>query len=170
MAYWYIISLPQNHFQLSDDSFLGMAFDFTSMTSTDIEVIVENQDEIWSLDETIQRPQPSPGNPWEKTPLNIYASLFNTIHRQTLKPNNNESRFYFTIFCKKFKRVVIFKIARKQNFIMFVFRIDVHQKTRRNWCQHWFLWWVFAKEKTPGQNIHLSGPCRSGTKEQNNNR
>ena len=100
----------QNHFQLNNDSFLGMAFDFTSMTSTDIEVIVENEDALWSLDETIQRPQPSPGNPWEKTPLNIYASLFNTIHRQTLKPNNNESRFYFTILSKKFK---IFKIARK---------------------------------------------------------
>ena len=107
------MSLPQNHFQLSDDSFLGMAFDFTSMTSTDIEVIVENQDALWSLDETIQRPQPSPGNPWEKTPLNIYASLFNTIHRQTLKPNNNESRFHFTILSNKLKRVVIFKIARK---------------------------------------------------------
>ena len=107
------MSLPQNHFQLSDDSFLGMAFDFTSMTSTDIEVIVENQDALWSLDETIQRPQPSPGNPWEKTPLNIYASLFNTIHRQTLKPNNNESRFYLTILSKRLKRVVIFKIARK---------------------------------------------------------
>ena len=82
-----------------------MAFDFTSMTSTDIEVIVENEDALWSLDETIQRPQPSPGNPWEKTPLNIYASLFNTIHRQTLKPNNNESRFYFTILSKRLKKL-----------------------------------------------------------------
>ena len=111
-----------------------MAFDFTSMTSTDIEVVVENQDALWSLDETIQRPQPSPGNPWERTPLNIYASLFNTIHRQTLKPNNNESRFYLIILSKKFK--IIFKIARKRNFIMYVFRIDVYQKTRRDWCQH----------------------------------
>ena len=104
--------LLQNHFQLSNASFLGMAFDFTSMTSTDIEVIVENQDALWSLEESIQRPQPSPGNPWEKTPLNIYASLFNTIHRQTLKPNNNESRFYFTILSRKFK-MVNFQIARK---------------------------------------------------------
>ena len=106
-----INSLLQNRFQLNNVSFQGMAFDFTSMTSTDTEVVVENEDAIWSLEETIQRPQPSPGNPWEKTPLNIYASLFNTIHRQTLKPNNNESRFYFTILSKKFK--IIFKIARK---------------------------------------------------------
>ena len=99
----YFISLLQKHFQLSDDSFLGMAFDFTSMTSTDIEVIVENEDVNWSLEETIPSPQPSPGNPWEKTPLNIYASLFNTIHRKTLNPINKEGMIYLDILSKKVK-------------------------------------------------------------------
>ena len=102
MAYWYI-SLPQNHFQLSDDSFLGMAFDFTSMTSTDIEVIVENEDVKWSLEETILSPQPSPGNPWEKTPLNIYASLFNTTHKKTINPIKKEGMSYLERLSKIFK-------------------------------------------------------------------
>ena len=86
-----------------------MAFDFTSMTSTDIEVIVENEDVKWSLEETIPSPQPSPGNPWEKTPLNIYASLFNTTHKKTINPIKKEGMVYLDMLSKIFK-VVNFQV------------------------------------------------------------
>ena len=85
------------------------------MASTVVSDLDENQDAAWPfgldwpLEETIELPQLSPGNPLGKTPLNISASLFKTTHIETLKFDDNDSRFYYNSISTSFKNYNLMK-------------------------------------------------------------